>query len=1275
MQGSQGRSSQPSTGPTTRKPRATPMDVENERAMISRALKKAGQISSDTGTAISSSITEFVMAETGLASETIVARKKNCEKTKIAWENSKRFFRYRNATSCKHLSDDASSIISAGFAAEGDFQSIATGLSTCTNQAPEIQKIQKNGKIVSSSKRYDLRSQQSTCNQSVIMDDNDSVISNLTEAIDQPDINGHQSKENNNVQSSNQIEDDIGPFSANYSDDGSIYTPSSHSEYTPPDPTRVQNLENPNISTMVSHTDTFDIPFSSTANIDNYQIQTENYIGSQTGHDNIEVSGTQSSTPNQTNSLDKTTFEDIAQILAKAPPSMRFIPGNALTTFRDTMTHTLQQIINGIRHNNKKSLMAHLKQFLLIPAYVLSVQKGRNFQQEVLKRLSNIQNDKWNLDVMKQPPRKASKASKLTRAANQIGNGSISKAYRTLTNNLEMTLTELEHQRLQDLFPTGQQPTQDRLRDKEVGDVAFATQDILFHIRNLKKDKSPGLTQLRGEHLQQLILDAKPQQEHPFTSALTTFLGMLVNNQVPEEFGKVFFSGYLIPFKDLDTGKIRPIVMTETLRKVIGKVIMDQSQDTIQDLFGSSQFGVGTPCGTEKILHRINLQLQSQPTLDMIQIDFRNAFNTVSREQVLDQVKMHLQEWYPYVQASYGKPVKLYMNLVGSQSAATISSIEGVHQGDSIGPLLFCLAIQAKVNQIVSHYTDISTHGYMDDLTFVGPRSQLQPLLLDICNEFPSIGLQVNPAKCIALLALDSEDQDQATRDYNNVCNGIKVKGSQVMIEYGTTLLGTPIGSKEFVEAQLHKTMDALEEEFNKVKVIKNSQHMWAFLHFVLKSKLNHLFRTLPPQCTKTLAKRMQSYIFDNFKERFEIPNISEDMAKQLHANFGKGGFNIPEYEHVAIAAFLASILNSVTALTEDKKDLAQLLTSNVPLTKCIYDAIKAYANRSKQYERTKNMDQQELAKDFQSQFVQHPRNTQRAILSKIRKTNGKYKIKKPPDDDHHASAWYASVTQQYAGAALSAVPSQKLQMSDAQFKIFVRLRLREPLPGISRNTRCLCKSGCKLDVYGNHLLGCKDGPFKIYRHNHFKECTQSLARLAGFCVIDEDRRLNNIPSQANNRAKQIIPDFTISSTTSPQVAYDVTIIQPQTGPNANNIDLAEKKKIRKYTAALDHHNVAFTPLVADVYGQLSKHTITFVKRMSRLIAEKNGGSSSVIANFYFCKLSIIIQSGNADLILDKINRLYYNKPNGPVSSSHVMRPRGEVRNDFNPLLHDAREN
>ncbi len=184
------------------------------------------------------------------------------------------------------------------------------------------------------------------------------------------------------------------------------------------------------------------------------------------------------------------------------------------------------------------------------------------------------------------------------------------------------------------------------------------------------------------------------------------------------------------------------------------------------------------------------------------------------------------------------------------------------------------------------------------------------------------------------------------------------------------------------------------------------------------------------------------------------------------------------------------------------------------------------------------------------------------------------------------------------------------------------------------------------------------------------------MAKEAGFHVVVEDPRLQNItnPSENRNRSRLVIPDFTITSPNHPEVAYDVTIIHPQAGPRPNNIDIAEKKKIRKYTNALARHHVSFVPLAVDTHGKLSKHVITFVKRMSRLIADRKGGYASVIANYYFSKLSITLQAANADIILDKIQRIYYDKPNGPMPASHILHQRNVVH-DSNPMMLDARMN
>ncbi len=63
-----------------------------------------------------------------------------------------------------------------------------------------------------------------------------------------------------------------------------------------------------------------------------------------------------------------------------------------------------------------------------------------------------------------------------------------------------------------------------------------------------------------------------------------------------------------------------------------------------------------------------------------------------------------------------------------------------------------------------------------------------------------------------------------------------------------------------------------------------------------------------------------------------------------------------------------------------------------------------------------------------------------------------------------------------------------------------------------------------------------------------------------------------------------------------------------------------------------------------DTYGQLHPNVIKFIKIKSAAIAAKHGGYASVIANYYFCRLSVTLQAGNADMILDKLSHIAHKR-------------------------------
>src|SRR5215469_3434103 len=69
-------------------------------------------------------------------------------------------------------------------------------------------------------------------------------------------------------------------------------------------------------------------------------------------------------------------------------------------------------------------------------------------------------------------------------------------------------------------------------------------------------------------------------------------------------------------------------------------------------------------------------------------LDFSNASNSIRRDKMLKAVTDSILELYPYCRAAY------HGDSFWKLGCKSITSAEGVQQGDPLGPLLFCLPLQ-----------------------------------------------------------------------------------------------------------------------------------------------------------------------------------------------------------------------------------------------------------------------------------------------------------------------------------------------------------------------------------------------------------------------------------------------------------------------------------------------------------------------------------------------------------------------------------------------------
>ena len=122
------------------------------------------------------------------------------------------------------------------------------------------------------------------------------------------------------------------------------------------------------------------------------------------------------------------------------------------------------------------------------------------------------------------------------------------------------------------------------------------------------------------------------------------------------------------------------------------------------------QLGYGVHRGAEAAVHAASLYIKNLGDKCVLKLDFKNAFNSVRRDKMLEAVQSFAPSLFPFVHSVYSSPSKLFWE------DKIIESAEGVQQGDPLGPLLFCLTI----HQLCSRMKSELSLFYLDDGTLGG---------------------------------------------------------------------------------------------------------------------------------------------------------------------------------------------------------------------------------------------------------------------------------------------------------------------------------------------------------------------------------------------------------------------------------------------------------------------------------------------------------------------------------------------------------------------------
>ncbi|KAL2643274.1 hypothetical protein R1flu_010861 [Riccia fluitans] len=129
----------------------------------------------------------------------------------------------------------------------------------------------------------------------------------------------------------------------------------------------------------------------------------------------------------------------------------------------------------------------------------------------------------------------------------------------------------------------------------------------------------------------------------------------IARGHLPSPTARILGASWLLALEKY-SGGVRLIAVGETLFCLVTRSISLQFRDAFAAHFEPWQFAVATRCGCETIVHGLQVTFDLHPDWLVLQIDIRNAFNTISREAIFRELRSApgtLDPLFPFVHSFY----------------------------------------------------------------------------------------------------------------------------------------------------------------------------------------------------------------------------------------------------------------------------------------------------------------------------------------------------------------------------------------------------------------------------------------------------------------------------------------------------------------------------------------------------------------------------------------------------------------------------------------------
>lgn len=262
-------------------------------------------------------------------------------------------------------------------------------------------------------------------------------------------------------------------------------------------------------------------------------------------------------------------------------------------------------------------------------------------------------------------------------------------------------------------------------------------------IRHFPRISGPGPLGSRFEHWASLSL------RQDGLAAAGVVLTRWLLGEAPDAALRAHAAGRLLALEKAGGGT-RPLVCGSVVRRLAAKAAAQAAASELRATSGPHQHGVSTSAGAELLHKKLTALADVRPGHVFVSLDAENAFNAVSRAEVLKRISVGVPGLSLAAATLYGQPTTHYWTDSDGQ-AHQVRAERGVDQGCPLSPGLFAVALAPALASLNARLRQLCPTAvvlaYLDDLHVVCAANCAEAAVSFAAEDLAKVGCSLNLAK------------------------------------------------------------------------------------------------------------------------------------------------------------------------------------------------------------------------------------------------------------------------------------------------------------------------------------------------------------------------------------------------------------------------------------------------------------------------------------------------------------------------------------------------